>query len=321
MISILSLIATVLVIAVCVKIYWKLSTKWNGSYTCLVGIGYYTALDMASRGARVILACRNKERASTACHNIIKATNNQEVVYKLVDLASLRSVRNFAEDINRNEDRLDILINNAGLGFLEGNEYTADGIQYLLHTNHISHFLLTHLLLDKLKESAPSRIINVSSIGARRSKLTVENIDQINKIPPVGLHVVLRDSQLYTTTKLCNILFTTELSRRLIGSGVTVNALHPGVISTEFFRGLTGILKKCLDIAALLLLLTPQEGAQTQIYLAVSRDVEGISGGLFANCERIELYSVAKTPHLAEKLWEKSEELAHLNPNEKIQMH
>ncbi|KAI4462310.1 phosphatidylinositol-glycan biosynthesis class f protein-related [Holotrichia oblita] len=293
MISILSLIATVLVIAVCVKIYWKLSTKWNGSYTCLVGIGYYTALDMASRGARVILACRNKERASTACHNIIKATNNQEVVYKLVDLASLRSVRNFAEDINRNEDRLDILINNAGLGFLE----------------------------DKLKESAPSRIINVSSMGARRSKLTVENIDQINKIPPVGLHVVLRDSELYCTTKLCNILFTTELSRRLIGSGVTVNALHPGVISTEFFRGLSGILKKCLDIAALLLLLTPQEGAQTQIYLAVSRDVEGISGGLFANCERIELYSAAKTPHLAEKLWEKSEELAHLNPNEKIQMH
>ncbi|KRT78322.1 dehydrogenase, partial [Oryctes borbonicus] len=277
-----------------IKLYWKLSTRWNRSYTCLVGktaivtgantgLGYYTALDFAKRGAKVILACRNKAKAEAACQKIIKETSNKNVFYKLVDMASLESVRNFASEINLVEERLDILVNNAGLGFLE-QDYTEDEIQFLLQVNHIAPFLLTHLLIGKLRHSAPSRIINVASIAASRSKLTAGNLHKINEVPEITVSKVLRDSQVYGTTKLCNILFTTELAGKLRGSGVTVNCLHPGVIYTEFFRGLNGILKMAASFVGQLLLLTAEEGAQTQIYLAVSKDVEGISGGLFANC-------------------------------------
>ncbi|GJQ85023.1 hypothetical protein Trydic_g3684 [Trypoxylus dichotomus] len=317
-------------VPIIVKIYWKLSTKWNGSYTCLVGktaivtgantgLGYFTAQDLAKRGAKVILACRNKAKAEAACQKIIKETNNKSVCYKLVDMTSLDSIRNFAKEINLIEDRLDILVNNAGLGFLD-QDYTEDGIQYLLHVNHISPFLLTHLLMGKLRHSAPSRIVNVASIAASRSKLTADNLDKINDVPKVSVSRVLRDSRVYGTTKLCNILFTMELAAKLHGTGVTVNCLHPGVIHTEFFRGLNGLLKMATSFVGKILLMTPEEGAQTQIYLAVSKDVEGISGGFFTNCRQTELYSTAKNPVLAKLLWEKSEELAKLQTGEKLHL-
>ncbi|KAK9722410.1 short chain dehydrogenase [Popillia japonica] len=312
-------------IALCIKLYWKLSTRWNGSYSCLVGktaivtgansgLGYYTALDFAKRGARVILACRNKDRAEAACLKIIKATGNKNVSYKLVDFASLQSVRTFAEDFNKSEDRLDILVNNAVVGFFE-KDYTGDGIQYMLHVNHISPFLLTHLLIDKLKQSAPSRIVNVASLAAIFS---APNFDNINKVPKITLFTELRDALVYATTKLYNILFTNELARRLNGTGVTVNALHPGSVSTELFRGFTGIVDYITKIFAYTLFMTGEEGAQTQIYLSVSKDVENISGGLFTNCKQIGMYSAAKDPQVDKKLWEISEELARISPNEKL---
>ncbi|KAI4461904.1 phosphatidylinositol-glycan biosynthesis class f protein-related [Holotrichia oblita] len=278
------------------------------------GLGYNTALDFAKRGARVILACRSKERAEAACSKIIKETGNKNVSYKLIDLTSLQSVRNFAEEFNKTEDRLDILVNNAALGVFE-KDYTDDGIQFLLHVNHISPFLLTHLLIGKLKQSAPSRIVTVASLAGALSPM---NLDNINKVPKILLFTELRDAMVYGTTKLYNILFTNELARRLDGTGVTVNALHPGCVSTELFRGFKGIIQFITQLLAYSLFMTSEEGAQTQIYLGVSKDVENISGGLFTNCRQIGVYSTAKDPQLAKKLWEISEELAHINPNEKI---
>ncbi|KAK9717807.1 short chain dehydrogenase [Popillia japonica] len=309
--------------AIAVKIYVKLTTKWNNSYTSLVGktgivtganngIGFYTALDFAKRGGRVILACRNRDRAEDAVRRIIKATGNKNVLYKLVDFASLQSVRDFAADINKNEERIDILVNNAGL-MVGTEDYTKDGIQTVLHVNHISPFLLTHLLIDKLKKSAPSRIVNVSSSVANNATLSAKNIDKINSISHKFFNFAM-----YSDSKLCNILFTTELAKRLAETGVTVNALHPGVIYTNFLNSTSGILKDIFSFVIKYFFLTSEEGAQTQIYLSVSNDVANVSGGFFDKCKQIEIYQTAQDPDLAAKVWEKSEEYAKLSNNEKI---
>lgn len=201
---------------------------YNLIYFKLTGIGYYTALDFAMRGAKVILACRNKEAAEEARTKIIKETNNSRVFVKIIDLASLESVRSFAKDFNATEDRLDILVNNAGAGGL-GNKFTEDGLQITMQVNHFGHFLLTILLLDKLKKSAPSRIVNVSSKAGKYSTMSLEDLNTYSQ-------KFLPDGQMYAHSKLCNILFTRELAKRLGNDGVIVNALHPGSVRTELLR-------------------------------------------------------------------------------------
>ncbi|KAI4462297.1 phosphatidylinositol-glycan biosynthesis class f protein-related [Holotrichia oblita] len=283
--------------AIALKIYVKLTTKWNNSYTTLVGktaiitgeinrnyltelgIGYYTALDFAKRGARVILACRNRDRAEDALRRIIKATNNKNVTYKLVDLKSLQSVRDFAADINKNEERVDILVNNA----------------------------------DKLKKSAPSRIVNVSSMAAKNAALSVKTVDKMNEILKDYF-----DLAMYNNSKLCNILFTTELAKRLSETGVTVNVLHPGIIATNFLSNAQGLMKIVFQFMVNWFFLTSEEGAQTQIYLSVSNDVANVTGGLFDKCKQVDIYETAQDVDLAVKVWKKSEEYAKLNDNEKI---
>ncbi|XP_022915057.2 retinol dehydrogenase 14-like [Onthophagus taurus] len=306
------------------KIYLKLRTKKTDSYTCLngktaivtganTGIGYVTALDFACRGARVILGCRNKEKAEEACEKIKKETGNDNVVYKLLNMTSLQSVRDFAKDINENEDRLDILVNNAGAGGL-GNHVTEDGLQITIQVNHLSGFLLTHLLIEKLKKSAPSRIVNVSSIGAKFAKI---NIDALNMFPQ-DVGPARADTRLYGVSKLCNIYFTTELAKKLDGSGVTVNALHPGAVLTDIFRRMPKLMKTIVMAFAKPYFKTPEEGARTSIHVATSRSVQHITGQLFDNCQQIELYDSAKDAEIAKKLWTKSEELVKLKREEKI---
>lgn len=187
------------------------------------------------RGARVILACRNKDLAEEARDKIIKQSKNTNVTVKILDLSSFKSVRNFAKDFNATENSLDILVNNAGVYWF-GNDLTEDGLHVTMQVNHYSHFLLTILLLEKLKNSAPSRVVNVSSLGAKFSKMTLENMDQYWKgnFP---------DSIMYANSKLCNILFTRELAERLRGTGVNVYALHPGAIYTELSRNIFGVVR------------------------------------------------------------------------------
>jgi NAD(P)-dependent dehydrogenase (short-subunit alcohol dehydrogenase family) len=176
------------------------------------GIGKETALDLAGRGARVIMACRNLRKAQVALQEIIKKSRNSNIVVKHLDLASLKSVQDFADDINRHEPQLDVLINNAGVAYFPQLTKTQDNFEMI---NHLGHFLLTNLLLDLLKKSSPSRIVVVSSSGYKF--LTNEfNLENINS------ELFYDKVDAYGQSKLANILFSKELAKRLQGSGVSV---------------------------------------------------------------------------------------------------
>lgn len=265
------------------------------------GIGKETALDFAKRGARVIIGCRDAEKANKARDEIIEASGNQNVVVKEVDFLSFKSVRKFAEEILATENRLDILVNNAGVaGF--GMKVSEDSICCGTQVNHFSPFLLTNLLLDLMKKSAPSRIVMVSSIVHSFADFDV------NK-----LHLTYKSSwNVYQCGKLANILMANELSRRLKGTGVTVNSLHPGLVHTDIYRKFPSIHKIPIVLFAKYFHKNAFQGAQTSIYLAVSEEVEGVSGKYFENCKELKPSKKALDEDLAKQLWEKSEILVGL---------
>uniref|UniRef100_A0A1Y1N8U6 Uncharacterized protein n=1 Tax=Photinus pyralis TaxID=7054 RepID=A0A1Y1N8U6_PHOPY len=250
--SITLLVILCIVIAVlCVKYYNAVTIGWNHSPTCLVGktvvitganigIGFYTALDFAKRGARVILACRNKPKAEKAQAKIIEETGNANVIVRIVDLSSLNSVRQFAKEINETEERLDVLVNNAGIGCID-HSYTADGLSLTMQSNHFGPFLLTILLIDLMKRSSPSRIVVVSSDLATIGRI---NINDLNS--PVG--TIFAKALDYSNTKLCNLLFTVELAKKLKNTGITVNAVHPGAVQTDFLKETKSIWQKMLKL-------------------------------------------------------------------------
>ena len=194
------------------------------------GIGLETAVDLAKRNARVILACRSLERGETAAVEVRKRSGNDNVVFVQLDLASLDSVRRFAAKILEEEPRIDILINNAGIMALPERTLSQDGFEMQFAVNHLGHFLLTNLLLDRIKEAPSARIINVSSKGHIRGNLDFDNLNSEKSYVPWVT---------YGTSKLANILFTRSLAKRLEGTGVTANSLHPGAIMTELGRHLT----------------------------------------------------------------------------------
>lgn len=268
------------------------------------GIGRETALDLAGRGARVILACRNVPKAQEVADEILKKTGNSKVLVKELDLASLKSVRNFARDINETEERLDILINNAGIMRCPYWK-TEDGFEMQLGVNHLAHFLLTNLLLDLLQRSQPSRIINVSSLAHTRGKIRFDDLQSEKEYNP---------GQAYAQSKLANVLFTRELSKKLEDTDVIVASLHPGAVKTELGRHLS-IAKSFLAsmlFAPLVWLIfkTSWQGAQTSIHCAVSNDVE--SGLYYSDCKAKEVAEQGKDDAVAKKLWEVSADLVGL---------
>ncbi|KAF2897599.1 hypothetical protein ILUMI_08568 [Ignelater luminosus] len=318
--SIITVLAYIVVPISIFKIFLKLTTGWDRSPTCLVGktaivtganagIGFYTAQDFAKRGARVILACRNRQRAEDARSKIIEATGNPNVVVRIIDLSSLASVRAFAKEINETEERLDILVNNAAQGGIE-HQLTADGLGLTMQSNYFGPFLLTHLLIELLKKSAPSRVVNVSSETARVAKLDLNNLNG----PSDSYFTKSMD---YANTKLCNCLFTTELARRLRGSGVETYVVQPGAVKTEFLKNLSYSYRIVLDAIALITHKNGEAGAQTSIYASVSKDVIGQSGEYFGECKKGWMPSAAKNKELAWNLWEKSEEFVQLTPQER----
>jgi retinol dehydrogenase-13 len=195
------------------------------------GIGLETAVDLAKRNARVILACRSVERGETAAVEVRKRSGNDNAVFVQLDLASLDSVRKFAAKILEEEPRIDILINNAGV--ISGSyKETPDGFESTFAVNHLGHFLLTNLLLDRIKEAPSARIVNV---GAKLFKHVKKfDFDNINSKDPSRFKGMLNAA--YVQSKLANVLFTLGLDRHLKGTNVTVNVLHPGVIRTELLR-------------------------------------------------------------------------------------
>ncbi|XP_061602224.1 dehydrogenase/reductase SDR family member 13-like [Cololabis saira] len=271
------------------------------------GIGKTTAIDLAKRGARVILACRSKQRGEAALEEIKRESSSNEVVFMQLDLGSLKSVRSFAETFLKSESKLDILINNAGV-FMQGR--TEDDFGMMFGVNHLGHFLLTNLLLERLKQCGPSRIVNVSSLAYTMGKI---NFDCLNthKALAVGTSS-LNVFQGYANSKLCNSLFTHELAKRLKGTKVTCYSLHPGAINSELTRNTSSVLQLLVKPVTAFFFKDTIQGCQTTVHCAVQEDIEALSGRYFSNCAVREVYAKAKDDVVANKLWELSERLCGL---------
>lgn len=269
---------------IAIKIYLRSTIKICRSHVCMSGkvvivtgansgIGFELVRRLASRGARVLLACRSEEKGTKARDMIIEETGNRAIVFKKMDLSSLSSIRKFCEDINKTEAGLDVLVNNAGV-YNAGNKYTADGIVEEMQVNVFGPFLLTLLLIPLLKKSQPSRILNITSLGNYIGRFDPKKANKIGAYYPIFT---------YSNTKLCSILFTIELAKRLNGTGVTVNAVHPGITSTNlvneqevaisFYKFLCWISYR-----------TVEEAAETPLYMAIARECENVSGKYIVDC-------------------------------------
>ncbi|XP_067422014.1 dehydrogenase/reductase SDR family member 13 [Emydura macquarii macquarii] len=266
------------------------------------GIGKMTALDLARRRARVILACRSRAKGEAAVYDIRRESGNNEVLFMSLDLASLDSVRAFAETFLKSEPRLDILINNAGVG---AGGRRKDGFNLVFQVNHVGHFLLTHLLLDRLKLSAPSRVVIVASSAHQAGKIDFENLHK----PVEGM---LQNFQAYCNSKLANILHARELANRLEGTNVTCYAVHPGFVNSELFRYIPSWLRPLFVPISWLFFRDPTDGAQTSIYCATQEGIEMFSGRYFVDCRVRDPWPQAHDDAVAQKLWEVSERMVGL---------
>lgn len=276
------------------------SPGMNGKI-CLItgansGIGKATALGLAKLGATVVIVCRDKAKGEAAQAEIKAQNSSGSVDLLLADLSSQESIRQLAKTVNERYPHLYVLINNAGIS-PSTRILTVDGIESTFAVNHLGPFLLTHLLLEKLKASAPARIVNVAS-----SAEGALNFDDLQG------EKSFNSMQAYSQSKRANILFTYELARRLAGTGVTANCLHPGVVSTNLVRDFPLAFRAFVR----LFFTTPEKGAQTSIYLASSPEVEGISGKYFAKKSAIQSSQASYDEAAAQRLWQISAELTHL---------
>ncbi|XP_006835326.1 PREDICTED: retinol dehydrogenase 14 [Chrysochloris asiatica] len=276
------------------------------------GLGRATAAELLRLGARVIMGCRDRTRAEETAGQLRRELSQAEgprpdpdagaageLVIKELDLASLRSVRAFCQEMLQEEPRLDVLINNAGI-FQCPYMKTEDGFEMQFGVNHLGHFLLTNLLLGLLKSSSPSRIVVVSSKLYKYGDINFEDLNSEQSY---------NKSFCYSRSKLANILFARELARRLEGTNVTVNVLHPGIVRTNLGRhiNIPLLVKPLFNLVSWAFFKTPIEGAQTSIYLASSPEVEGVSGKYFGDCKEEELLPKAMDESVARKLWDISE--------------
>lgn len=266
------------------------------------GIGKETVKKLASIGAAVVFSTRDKEKGEEVKREIIKETNNNNVDYLVCDLASLSSVRACAKEFEERWTRLDVLINNAGVLSQERQE-SKDGIELNLAVNFLTPFLLTNLLLPLLKRSAPARIINVSSSMHTEGEI---NFDDLQSKETFDKY------KAYAQSKLALLLFTKKLAKELEGSGVTVNALHPGIVGTEMTMQNVRAMNPVTSFIFKRTLITPVQGAETSIYLATSPDVAQVSGEYFDKKKITSSSPIASDEELATKLWDVSAKLVGL---------
>lgn len=277
---------------------------------CLVtgatsGIGEVTARTMAQMGATVIVVGRDSQRGADTLQRIRAMAANAQVEFTLADLSTQAQIRQLAQEFKRKYSRLDVLVNNAG-AWLNSYQESVDGIEMTFALNHLGYFLLTNLLLDALKTSAPARIVNVSSYGHKSGRINFDDLQFRQRYDGM---------QAYRQSKLANILFTYELARRLAGTGVTVNVLNPGLVATNFglnnFGLNDGWLKSLLRRAYALVAISPEQGAQTAIYLATSLEVESVTGKYFMKEKEAQSSPASHDRAAATRLWQVSENLTH----------
>jgi len=281
------------------------STADMDGKVCLVtgatsGIGEITAATLAARGAQVIVVGRSQQKAEDTVQRIQSETGSNSVHYLLADFADLQQVWDLVSSFQNRYSRLDVLINNAG-AYFNTRRQTAYGVEMTFLVNHLAPFLLTNLLLDVIKMSPSARIINVSSDAHQYGSMDFNNLEF--KRGYFGMKA-------YARSKLANILFTYELARRLEGSTVTVNALHPGHIATDIWRTNFSVIGPILKWIMGFFAITPEEGARTSIYLASSPDVEGLTGQYYVKRETVQSSPLSYDQNLARQLWRVSELLS-----------
>jgi NAD(P)-dependent dehydrogenase (short-subunit alcohol dehydrogenase family) len=271
------------------------------------GIGQAAALALAKMGATVAVVGHSEERAPVTVAKIKNEAGNQNVEYLLADLSVQSQVRQLAENFKARYKHLDVLVNDAGAIFLR-RQLSADGIEMTFAVNHLAYFLLTNLLLDTLKASAPTRVVNVASNSHLGQHLDFENLQLEHGYNPM---------RAYGRSKLCNLYFTYELARRLNGTGVTVNAMHPGFVHTNIAANNGWLVRLFLPLIHRNSL-TPEQGARTVVYLASSPDVETVTGKYFVREREVASDPVSYDEEAAKRLWEVSEEMT-LVPERRVE--
>jgi NAD(P)-dependent dehydrogenase (short-subunit alcohol dehydrogenase family) len=256
------------------------------------GIGKQTALELAEQGATVLMHGRNAKKGIEAMNEIRKSVPKAKLDFFVSDFSSLNAIRRLAVDIRQKYDKLDVLLNNAGV-FMKQRELTHDGYEMTFAVNHLAPFLLTHLCLPLLKSGAPSRVVTVSSIAHNRGMLNFDNLNGELKFDGYGA---------YSLSKLANVLFALELAERVKADGITSNTLHPGVITTKLLE--TGFSMKGSSL---------QEGAETSVYLASSPEVASVTGRYFFKKRPQAHNPVADNLDLRKRFWEHSEKLVGLS--------
>jgi len=267
------------------------------------GIGKATALELAQMGATVVMVCRDRARGEEARREITTKSRKNAVDLLQADLSSQQSIRQLVENFQHHYTHLHVLINNAGAAFPGRRRETVDGLEITFAVNYLAPFLLTNLLLDVLKASAPARIVNVSSAAHKSGSIQLDDL-QAEKL--------YRPMRTYPQAKLAVVLFTYELARRLQGTGVTANCLHPGFVATNFAQSDGGPAVRLLVKLIGSFGTSPQEGAKTSIYLASSPEVEGVTGQYFVKSIPRRSAAISYDESLQRQLWEQSAKLVNV---------
>lgn len=269
------------------------------------GIGEVTAQALAQQGTTVIVVGRNTTRCADTVSRIREASGNTNVAYLVADLSVQQDIHRLSEEFQSSYLRLDVLVNNVG-GIFTSRRETADGLEMTFALNHLAPFLLTNLLLDRLKASQAARVVNVSALAHEWGKLDFDDLQRKKSYKYQGWSA-------YAQAKLANIMFTYEMARRLAGTKVSINALHPGIIATNFGAEIGGeLLGKLVRPIFNRLALTPQQGTQTSLYLATSPEVQGVSGKYFSKQKAVSSSKASYDEAATRRLWQLTEELVGL---------
>lgn len=264
------------------------------------GIGEAAAIDLAGRGARIVLIARDPERAEATLTKVRAVNPSASHTVHFADLSVIAEMKRVADEVAAVEPRIDVLVNNAGALFLS-RKTSADGLEMTFAVNHLAYFVVTNILLDRLKATPGARVVSTASGAHKAGKIDFEDLQ---------LETSYRASRAYGTSKLCNILFTRELAGRLKGSGVTANCLHPGFVGTRFGQNnANNIFMKAIARVVMSFGLRPKNGAKTIIYLASSPDVANINGEYFYKCKVSKRSPAARDDAAAKRLWDVSAQL------------